>query len=82
MYIVMFIIFYVFPSLFSSIGFIGIGHSSDHFEGYDEHTMNNNNNNNNNQFNRVINNFNVAGGIVSSVRSISSQFHLTHKNLH
>lgn len=50
----MFVTFYVFPSCFSSFNLFGIGHSSDH-EFFEERN------------NRVINNFNVAGGVVSSI---------------
>jgi hypothetical protein len=72
----MFVIFYVFPSLFTSVGLIS-GHP-DHIGHYDNEIGINSNNQN--VFNGVINNFNTGGGIVSSIRSDPSQFHMGHKN--
>lgn len=86
-YAAMFVIFYVFPTLFSSLGFAG-SHPNDHFTNgqpghFDnEHNNNLNSNNNQNVFNGVINNYNTGSGIVSSIRSPPSQFHMNigHKN--
>lgn len=68
----MFIFFYVFPSLFTSIGFIGGIHPVDHFGHYEsDHSSSNSNQN-------VFNN--VIGGIVSSIRNApESQFSIEHK---
>lgn len=72
-YTAMFIIFYVFPSLFTSIGFIGGIHPVDHF-GHYESDHSSNSNSNQNVFNNVI------GGIVSSIRNApESQFLIEHK---
>lgn len=85
-YAAMFVIFYVFPTLFSSLGFAG-AHPNDHFTNgqpghFDNEHNNLNSNNNQNVFNGVINNYNTGGGIVSSIRSPPSQFHMNigHKN--
>lgn len=83
----MFVIFYVFPTLFSSLGFAG-AHPNDHFTNgqpghFDtDHGTSINSNNNQNVFNGVINNYNTGGGIVSSVRSSPPQFRMNigHKN--
>jgi hypothetical protein len=84
LYAAMFVIFYVFPTLFSSLGFAG-SHPNDHFTNgqpghFDDGHINSNHNQN--VFNGVINNYNTGGGIVSSIRSPPSQFHLKlgHKN--
>lgn len=85
LYAAMFVIFYVFPTLFSSLGFAG-AHPNDHFTngqpGHFDNEHNLNSNNNQNVFNGVINNYNTGGGIVSSIRSPPSQFHMNigHKN--
>ena len=74
-YVAMFVIFYIFPSLFSSFGLIGGAHPNDHFAtgqtGHFDHEHNNNlnvggNNNNNNNIFGGYNNYNTGGGIVSS----------------
>lgn len=71
MYATMFIVFYVFPTFLSPLGFSG-SHPNDHFNSnglpgnYDDHS---NMHNNQNVFNGVINNYNTGGGIVSSLRS-------------
>ena len=71
----MFVIFYIFPSLFSSFGLIGGAHPNDHFAtgqtGHFDHEHNNNlnvggNHNNNNNIFGGYNNYNTGGGIVSS----------------
>lgn len=68
----MFIVFYVFPSLFATIGFVGATHPLDHFGHYEnEHSSNSNQNN-------IFNN--VIGGIASSIRNApKSQFLIEHK---
>jgi hypothetical protein len=86
-YAAMFVIFYVFPTLFSPLGFSG-SHPNDHFSinglpgNFDDHTSTQNHQN---VFNGVINNYNTGGGIVSSLRlssSSSQEFHVNigHKN--
>lgn len=70
-YTAMIIIFYIFPTLFSSFGLIGGAHPNDHFAngqtGHFDHEHNNNlNMNNNNNIFGGYNNYNTGGGIVSS----------------
>lgn len=68
----MFILFYIFPSVFSF--FIKDAHSNDQLDYYDDHNLNGNQN----VFTGVINNYNTGGGIVSSIRP--SKFYIPHKN--
>lgn len=69
-YTAMIIIFYIFPTLFSSFGLIGGAHPNDHFAvsqtGHFDHEHNNNLNTNNNNIFGGYNNYNTGGGIVSS----------------
>ena len=67
----MFVVFYIFPALFASFGWIGGAHPNDHFAsgqaGYFDHEHNNNlhGSGGGNMFGGY-NNYNTGGGIVSS----------------